>query len=112
MDRADEIIPFMPGSEVLDPRFVAGDEIDFERELDRQVRELTPGLVDLLDLGIEVGQPHPPIIKAILGHGVVIGEPDLRQPDGYSLRGQFHRFPGGVETERRVHVIIRRQRHA
>jgi len=112
MDGADEIIPGMARGEVADPVLVAGQIIHFQRQADGELRKFLLGQPDLGDVFIELASEHPPVVEIIALHGRMIGEPNFRQAEFHGAAGIFHRFACRVTTERRVHVIIGRQRHA
>ena len=113
MHGADEIIPRMPRGEFANPILVAGQIIHFQREPDGQLREIPLRLADFVDVFVQPIRIHPPV---------------RRNYPAASANGRKSRFPSGrwrrralripparprrMAAERRVHVIIRRQRHA
>ena len=107
MNGADEVIPRMAGGEVADPIFVARDVIDLKSELDIKLRKIAAGFVHLVDVFIELIEPHAPVIKIVAIHGTMIGHTDFAQAEFYRLSGIFGGFADCMLAEGRVHVIIR-----
>jgi len=72
---------------------------------------IAAGLLDVFNVFIKICLKHVPIIPIIPRHGVVFGKADFGEAELERLGGEFSRFPGGMPTERGVHVVIRGQRH-
>ena len=96
----------MPRGEFANPILVAGQIIHFEREPDGELRKILPRLADFFDVFIQLIQIHPPVVEIVLPHRRVVGEANLRQPDGDGAFCKFDRLAGRVAAERRVHMII------
>lgn len=111
MNRADEVIPFVALREVANPIFVSRNEIDFERELDCELRELALGALHFLDVFVELAIGHAPIVEVIPRHRAVIAEADLLEADLERLCGIVYWLANCVMAQRRVHVIIGQKRH-
>ena len=111
MNGTDEIIPRIFGGELANPVFMSGNEIDFERELDREFGKLLSGVFDFGYVFFGIARVHVPIIEIVADHRIVFAEADFLEPDFDSVRGIFDRFADGVPAQRRVHVIIRRKTH-
>ncbi len=112
MDGADEVIPRVAGGQVLDPVVEVGQVIDFEGQADGQVGMIAAGLFNGGDVSIEVGLGHPPIVEVIARHRGVVGEPDFGEADLAGVGGVIGGGTDGMPAERRVQVIVGRQRHA
>ena len=112
MDGADEVIPRVTRGQVPHPIFVAGEVIHFQGELDDEVGMVAAGLIDLGDVGFEVGGLHAPVVEVVAGHGIVVREADFLEAKPDSLRRQFSRFTRSVAAEGCVRMIICGQRHA
>ena len=101
----------LPEGQVADPVFVAGDEIDFHGQLNRQLRVIAAGLLNFGDVLSEVLVAHVPIIPVIARHRIVLRETDLGKAQLDRLRRQINRIAHRVAAQARVHVIISRKRH-
>ena len=60
---------------------------------------------------VRVWEPSQ-VVEIVARHRAVVGETDLFKPELGRAGGVFERFPHGVPAQRRVHVVISRQRHA
>ena len=108
MDRADEIVPGMAGSQFRDPILVSRDVVNFEAEPDFQFRKLALSFADLLDIFVQLIESHAPVIEIVPVHWAVIGHANLAQPHLDGVRGVFDRFSDGMTAKRSVHVVVRR----
>ena len=111
MHGTDEVIPGMTLREFVNPVFVAGNVIDFEREFDGEFGKLFAGVLDFGDVFVGVAEMHVPIIEIVARHGVVFAEADFFEADFDGVGGVFDGLADGVPAERRVHVVISRKTH-
>ena len=101
----------MPRGQVTNPVLVAGQIIHFERKPDGELRKIPLRLADFFDVFIQLRGIHPPVVKIVARHWRMVGEADLGQSEGNGVFCVFGRLAGGMAAERRVHVVIWRQRH-
>jgi len=98
MDRADQIIPGMPPSQLTNPFFATGQVIHFQSYFDNEAGMIKAGLFNFGEVGIQVGGLHAPFIKIIARHGAVVGKANLLQPESYRMSRQLGRFPDCMPT--------------
>ena len=105
MDAADEVVPVGHARELLDPRFVAGEVVAFEAELDVELGESGTRFLHRFDIARQLADEHPPVVKG-LGHRVVVGKAQLAEAALGGDAREVHRPAIGVAAERRVSVVV------
>ena len=111
MHGADEVIPRMARGEVANPFLLAGQVVHFETEADDETGMVALRAAHARHVVVELIGAHPPVVEIIAPHGRMIGEADFLQSQGDGVRGVLGRLAHRVAAERRVHVVISRQRH-
>ena len=104
MHAAEEVIPRMQGGEFANPIFPAGNEFDFQTQLDRKLRKLFLRVAHPADVGVEIFDLHRPVGIAIAERRMV-GAANLVE---FALDG----YPGilngatGAVSQFGVHMVI------
>ena len=111
MNRTDQVIPRMPRRQIPNPILHAGNKIHFQRQLDGELGMVLTRLLHVFHVMVQVPLVHVPIVKIIPWHRVVLGKPDLGDPQPDRFRRILGRVANRMMAERGVHVIIGRQSH-